>query len=38
VFRLKQRYQQLAREEIARTVADSDQVEQELRPLLVVFG
>lgn len=38
VFRLKQRYQQLAREELARTVADSDQVEQELRHLLVIFG
>jgi RNA polymerase sigma-70 factor (ECF subfamily) len=38
VFRLKQRYQELTREEIARTVSDPAHIESELRHLLALFG
>lgn len=38
VFRLKQRYQELAREEISRTVCDPEQIESEMRHLLRLFG
>jgi RNA polymerase sigma-70 factor (ECF subfamily) len=38
VFRLRQRYRQLLREEIAGTLGDNDSVEEELRHLFAVLG
>ena len=38
VFRLKQRYHELAREEISRTVSDPAHIESEMRHLLKLFG
>lgn len=38
VYRLRKRYRGLLREEIARTLADSSQVEEELRSLFAAFG
>ncbi len=38
VHRLRQRYRELLREEIAQTVSDSGQVEAELKELFVALG
>ena len=38
VYRLRQRYQSLLREEIARTVATGEDVEDELRHLFTVLS
>jgi RNA polymerase sigma-70 factor (ECF subfamily) len=38
VHRLRQRYRQLLREEIAHTVAGPGEVEEELRHLIVMLG
>jgi RNA polymerase sigma factor (sigma-70 family) len=38
VHRMRQRYRQLLREEIAQTVAGPDEVEEELRDLIAVLG
>jgi RNA polymerase sigma-70 factor (ECF subfamily) len=38
VYRLRRRYRQLLREEIAQTVATGDEVEEELRHLFAVLS
>jgi RNA polymerase sigma-70 factor (ECF subfamily) len=38
VHRLRQRFGELLREEVAATVADADTVDDELRDLLVALG
>ena len=38
MYRLRQRYGRLIREEVAETVADQDQVDEEVRRLLEVLG
>lgn len=38
IFRLRRRYHELIREEVSRTVADSKEIEEELRYLLSLFS
>ena len=38
IFRLRRRYHELVREEVAQTVADPAEVEDELRYMLAVFS
>ena len=38
IFRLRRRYHELVREEVAHTVADPQEVEAELRHMLTVFS
>jgi RNA polymerase sigma-70 factor (ECF subfamily) len=36
--RLRRRYRELLRDEIAQTVCDPDEIDQEIRDLFVAFG
>ena len=38
IFRLRRRYHELVREEVAHTVAEPQEVEEELRHMLAIFS
>jgi RNA polymerase sigma-70 factor (ECF subfamily) len=38
IFRLRRRYHELVRQEVAQTVADPDELEEEIRELMAVFS